>query len=144
MKTRVAGIIPLKDGFAFMHRVGNKENKIQDYYVFAGGGLENGETLEQGTQREIKEEFGIDVQVKELLYQLKNEELNQTEYFFLCEYQEGEFGTGQGPEFNNDPKYKSRGKHIPEIIKEKDVDKIILLPYEIRDKFVQDVKKGRF
>ena len=48
------------------------------------------------------------------------------EIFFLCEYIEGKFGTGDGPEFNNDPKYKDSGEYLPEIIKEDKIEKIII------------------
>lgn len=138
-RTRVAGIVPMGDGFAFMHRVGVKKRKdYQDYYTFPGGGLEEGETPEEGTIREIEEEFGIKVRVVKKLYEMYSEKFNQKEIFYLCEYIEGEFGTGQGPEFSNDPKYIDSGKFIPEIIKKEDVAKILLLPSEIRDKFVKD------
>ena len=59
MRIRVAGIIPLNDGYALMHRKDVKNKPMSEYYVFPGGGLEEGETLEEGTAREIKEEFGI-------------------------------------------------------------------------------------
>jgi len=143
MRIRVAGIIPMEDGFALMHRTGNKVSGILDYHVFPGGGLEKGETLEEGVAREIKEEFGIEVKVKEKKYELINGEMNREEYFFLCEYLSGKLGTGDGPEFNNDPKYADRGNYIPEIIKREDIEKINLLPPEIKDKFVKDVKNGR-
>lgn len=146
MRIRVAGIIPMEDGYALMHRTGNKESGILDYYVFSGGGLEDGETLEEGTAREIKEEFGIDVKVKEKLYeyQFERDNLEQKEYFFLCEYLAGKLGTGEGPEFNNDPKYANRGKFTPEIVKKENLTKINLLPEEIKNKFIEDAKKGRF
>ncbi len=146
MRIRVAGIIPMENGFALMHRTGNKVNGILDYHVFPGGGLEEGETLEEGTAREIKEEFGIDVKVKEKIYEYEHEKEGpaQKEYFFLCEYISGKLGTGDGPEFDKDPKYADRGNYIPEIIKRNEIEKINLLPYEIRDKFVEDVKNGRF
>lgn len=35
----------------------------KEYYVIPGGGLEEGETLEQNVIREIKEEFNIDIKV---------------------------------------------------------------------------------
>ena len=142
VRVRLAGIIPMEDGFAFMHRVGVQNHPIGDYYTFAGGGQEENETLEEGTKREIKEEFGIDVEVEKLLYEMDNGEINKKEYFFLCKYVSGKFGTGDGPEFSNNPKYADRGKYIPEIIKREDVEKILLLPYEVRDKFVEDVKNG--
>lgn len=143
MRVRLAGIIPMEEGFAFMHRVGVQNHPIGDYYTFPGGGQEPGETLEEGTKREIKEEFGIDVEVERKLYELDSGEVNKREYFFLCKYIGGTFGTGTGPEFSGDPNYAHRGKYIPEIVKRENVEKIVLLPYEIRDKFVEDIKNGR-
>lgn len=141
-RIRVAGIVPLKNGFAFMHRKDViKRKDFQDYYTFPGGGLEEGETLEEGTIREIKEEFGINVKIVKKLYEMKSGKLNQEEYFFLCEYIDGEFGTGNGPEYNNDPKYIDSGKYIPEIISREDVEKILLLPIEIKEKLVEDIKR---
>ena len=74
---------------------------------------------------------------------MQSEKFNQKEIFFLCEYIDGEFGTGDGPEFNNDPKYIESGKFLPEIIKREDVKDLLLLPHEIKDKFVKDIEKGR-
>lgn len=143
-RTRVAGIIPMRDGFAFMHRVGVVKRKdIQEYYTFPGGGLEEGETTEEGCIREIKEEFGINVKVVKKLYEMKSEKFNQKEIFYLCEYVSGEFGTGDGPEFSNNPKYADSGKYLPEIIKREDVEKLLLLPIEIKDKFVEDLKNNK-
>ena len=141
-RTRVAGIVPMKDGFAFMHRVGViKRKDYQEYYTFPGGGLEEGESPEEGTIREIKEEFGINVKVIKKLYEMRSEKFNQKEIFFLCEYIDGEFGTGDGPEFNNDPKYIESGKFLPEIIKREDVKDLLLLPHEIKEKFVKDIEE---
>lgn len=72
---------------------------------------------------------------------MDNTDKKTKEYFFLCEYIGGELGTG--PEFSGDPKYAHRGKYIPEIISKKDVENITLLPYEIRNKFIEDIKQGR-
>ena len=144
-RIRVAGIIPMGDGYALMHRVGViKRKDYQEYYTFPGGGLEEGETLEDGVIREIKEEFGINVEVIKKLYEMESEKFNQKEYFFLCKYIDGKFGTGEGPEFSNDPKYIDSGKYLPEIIKKEDVKNIPLLPPEIKEKFVNDIEKGVF
>lgn len=143
-RTRVAGIVPMNDGFAFMHRVGViKRKDIQEYYTFPGGGLEEGETPEEGTIREIKEEFGINVKVVKKLYEMQSERFNQKEIFYLCEYVDGEFGTGDGPEFSNNPKYIDSGKYLPEIIKREEVENILLLPVEIKEKLIKDMKEGK-
>lgn len=143
-RVRVAGIIPIKDGFAFMHRIGVQNHPIGDYYTFPGGGKEENETLEEGTIREIKEEFGINVEVIKKIYEMNNGEQNKKEYFFLCKYIDGEFGTGTGPEYSGNPEYSHRGIYKPEIVSKQDVEKITLLPFEIRDKFIKDIKSGRF
>ena len=143
MRIRLAGIIPIGEGFAFMDRVGVQNHPIGNYYTFPGGGREGEETLEEGTIREIKEEFGIDVEVVEKLYEMEHPNKETTEYFFLCKYVGGEFGTGKGPEFTGDPKYAHRGQYLPEIVAREDVENITLLPFEIRDKFIKDIKQGR-
>ena len=142
-RIRLAGIIPIENGFAFMHRVGVQNHPIGDYYTFPGGGREGNETFENGTKREIKEEFGIDVEVERLLYKLENGEQNKTEYFFLCKYIGGKFGTGTGPEFSGDPRYTHRGKYIPEIIAKDDIENIQLLPTKIKKKFLEDLKNNK-
>ena len=86
-RIRVAGIIFMDGGIALMHRVGVLKRKdIQEYYTFPGGGLEEGEILEEGTIREIKEEFGIEVKVIKKLYEMESEKFNQKEYFFFFVY----------------------------------------------------------
>ena len=143
-RIRVAGIVPINDGFAFMHRADViKRKDFQNYYTFPGGGLEKGETLEEGTIREIKEEFGINVKIIRKLYEMNSEKFDQKEYFFLCEYIDGEFGTGTGPEFSNDPKYKDSGKYIPEIVKREEVKNLLLLQQEIKDDFVKDIENRK-
>ena len=127
-----------------MQRVGVQNRPIGEYYVFPGGGQEGNETYEEGVIREVKEEFGIDVKVIEKLYEMEHSNKMTKELFFLCEYISGELGTGTGPEFSGDPKYEHRGQYLPEIISREDVENITLLPFEIKDKFIEDMKKGRF
>ena len=58
----------MKGGFAFMHRKDViKRKDYQEYYTFPGGGLEEGETPEEGTIREIKEELNADIEVNEYI-----------------------------------------------------------------------------
>lgn len=108
-------------------------------------GIEEGETPEIATIREIKEELGIDVSIDKLIY-LKEEIIenkeNKKQYFYLCNYIGGEFGTGDGPEFNNDPKYINSGNYIPEIIKKEDIKDLFLLPPDFKLKLLQEIKEG--
>ena len=65
------------------------------------------------------------------------------EYFFLCEYVDGEFGTGDGEEYSNNPKYIDAGEHIPEIVKQEDIANLVLLPLEIKEKLLEDLETGQ-
>ena len=140
-RTRVAGIIFIDGKLAVMHRKDViKRPEMPEYYTLPGGGLENGETLEEGTIREIKEEFGINVKVIKKLYEMESEKFNQKELFFLCEYESGKFGAGEGPEFSGDPKYIESGKYLPELIERENIEKINLMPPEIKEKIIEDIK----
>lgn len=142
-RIRLAGIIPMENGFALMHRKDVLKNpNMREYYVFPGGGQEGKETFEEGTIREIKEEFGIEIKVIKELYEEESELFNQKTIYYLCEYISGKFGTGTGPEFSNNPEYIDSGKYIPEIVKREDIENIPLVPLEIKEKFINDIKNG--
>ena len=143
-RIRLAGIIPMENGFALMHRKDVMKNPDrQEYYVFPGGGREGDETYEEGTLREIKEEFGINVKIVKKLYEEYSEKFNQTTIYYLCEYVSGEFGTGTGPEFSNDHKYIDSGKFIPVIVKREDLERIPLMPPDIKEKFLEDIRNKK-
>ncbi len=141
-RIRVAGIIFIDGKIALMHRKDVlKRPEMPEYYTIPGGGLEKGETEEEGVIREIKEEFGIKVKVIKKLYEIESKKFRQKEIFFLCEYESGKFGTGTGPEFSGDPKYIDSGKYIPELVEKEDIEKINLLPPEIKKKIIADLQK---
>lgn len=142
-RIRVAGIILIEDGFALIHRKNVQNRDLEEYYVFPGGGKEPEESSEEGTKREIKEELGIKVNIVRKLYELESEKFQQKEIFYLCEYVSGTFGTGDGPEFSNDPNYKESGDYFPEIIKRTEIENIPLMPPEIKKKLLEDMKQGK-
>ena len=140
-RIRVAGIIFIDGKLAVMHRKDVlKRPEMPEYYTLPGGGLEEGETTEEGTKREVKEEFGIDIKIVKKLYEFTSDKFDQKEIFYLCEYVAGTFGTGQGPEFSGDPKYIESGKYLPELIEIENIGKINLMPPEIKNKIVEDIQ----
>jgi len=76
--------------------------------VFPGGGIENGETPEEATIREVNEELGVKIAIKDLIDTV---EYTGTQYFYLAEITEGEFGTGMGEEFTD--LKRNRGTYEP-------------------------------
>ena len=58
-----------------------------DYYLLPGGGLEEGESPVEAIQRECREEIGVDVEVKRMVYYKSGYSDADTylELTFLCE-----------------------------------------------------------
>ena len=108
MRTR-AGIVLIEGNKVALierHRAG------LDYFVFPGGGVDEGETPEQAAVREAMEELGIEVVVRQKVAEIHFDTSDQV--YFLVERVSGEFGTGIGEEFtDSDPNDPSEGIYIP-------------------------------
>ena len=129
------GIILNGDELIFIHRVRIEDNKKLEYYVFPGGGVEEGENLVDCITRELMEELGIEVNVIKPVYRLEKEE--SIEHYLLCEYKSVEIGSGNGPEFTEE-RQKDRGLYIPESIP---ICKISVLPIQkvVLDSLLRDI-----
>lgn len=70
----------------FRRKIKN-DGTVKEYYVIPGGGLEEGETLEENVIRELKEEFNVDIEVVKFL---GTEEYDDTiANYFLCKIVNG-------------------------------------------------------
>jgi 8-oxo-dGTP diphosphatase len=96
------------------------------YYVFPGGGIEDGETPADGAKREALEELGIEVNVNECISEV---DFNGTQYFFLSEMISGTFGTGQGEEFTD--AQRDRGTYLPMWVDINELPLIDVRPKEV-------------
>ena len=109
MRTR-AGIILIEDNKVALierHRAG------LNYFVFPGGGVDEGESPEQGAIREAMEELGVQVVIKQKVAEIHFGRTSRHIYF-LVERVGGEFGTGTGEEFTDaDPADPQEGVYIP-------------------------------
>jgi len=88
------------------HRAG------KHYYVFPGGGMDEGETPEQAAIREMEEETGLRVTIKRKVAEIHFD--LSIQHYFLVEKIGGEFGSGTGEEFTDaDPDNPAEGIYIP-------------------------------
>jgi ADP-ribose pyrophosphatase YjhB (NUDIX family) len=130
MQKRVRAII-VKDGLLLtIKRI--KASEI--YWVFPGGGVEDGESNEEALIRECREELGVEVRVNELVSEnsfMGKDETEQKEYFYKCDIIGGELGTSNGPEYQENSNYE--GKFEIEWIKIGDLDNYDLRPGEIKN-----------
>ena len=84
-----------------------------DYFVFPGGGVDEGESPEQAAVREAREELGIEVEIKQKIVEIQFGQKSRHVYF-LAEQTGGEFGTGRGEEYTDtDPDSPEEGIYIP-------------------------------
>lgn len=104
-------VILLKDD-----RVALFERVIGDevYYVFPGGRVEEGETVEDAAVREAYEELGLIVQLGSLaaVVEFPSRQGDKTQYYYWAEITGGTFGKGTGEELNSDLT-SERGRYRP-------------------------------
>jgi 8-oxo-dGTP diphosphatase len=137
MNQRVRGII-IDDGkIVLIERVKGDNT----YYIFPGGGVEEGETILQALHREMKEELGVEISVGEHFAEYRHKSHDGEEEvvhdFYLCKEIGGTFGAGDGPEYQPNTPYAVDGTHDPiriPLSKLKDID---LKPKEIKKLVVE-------
>ena len=105
-----AGIVLIQDNKVALierHRAG------LDYFVFPGGGVDEGESPEQAAVREAMEELGVEIVIKQKVAEVKVG-LKSRHLYFLVEQTGGEFGAGVGEEYTvSDPQSLEEGIYIP-------------------------------
>ena len=132
---RGAAIIAQGDKIILMRRERGFGKNKQIYYTIPGGGREEGEKIEETAIREIKEELGIDIKIKKLMYKLNT--YMRMQYIFLGEYVSGILGTGEGEEYEEE-NYKKYGKYIPQVVSFEKLKKIKLVPETIKKEIIRD------
>jgi 8-oxo-dGTP diphosphatase len=129
-----------------------KENKVAlieryraglHYYIFPGGGVDEGESVEQAAIREAMEELGIEVAIRQ---KVANVQLGykSRQFYFLVEQISGEFGTGTGEEFeSSNLDNPQKGIYIPIWMPIEELSQHTnIYPVEMARLVVRSVKEG--
>ena len=129
MHTSVRGIVNYNDKIVLIHRIKTKDDgTVRDYYVTPGGKIE---------ENEIKEELGIEIEIKNLCLELDDRDYNDSfQYFYNCNYKAGELGTGDGPEFTDKENYKGVFEIV--LVDKKEISKLNLVPEKIKEILVNN------
>jgi mutator protein MutT len=115
----------------------DKENKIllihrffqgREYYVFPGGGVEEGESVEEAVVREIKEETGLDAKINQKLFEFYNDFDKRINHFFLVTEFTGKVQLG-GPEAQRNSK---EDRYVLEWHKLDELQHLSLFPEKVK------------
>jgi len=131
MRNRGSAVIIENKKVALIKRI--KADSI--YYVFPGGGIEQGETTEEATKREAYEELGVEIKVKDCIAEV---DFRGKQFFFLGDIIGGAFGTGQGEEFLGE----DSDSYIPMWVDIDDLSAIDIRPKEVAEKVQSLLNNG--
>jgi 8-oxo-dGTP diphosphatase len=108
MRVRAGAVLIEDDKVALIERYRDGKH----YFVFPGGGADEGETPEQAAVREMEEETGLRVTARCKLAEIRFG--LSTQHYYLVERVGGEFGSGTGEEYTDaDPDHPAQGVYIP-------------------------------
>ena len=133
-RIRAVAIILNNGNVLLMHRINNGK----EYHVFPGGGVENGETIEQAVLREVQEEISLEVKIEKLLYHHILDDSTE-QFFYFCRYVSGEPKLSDGNEAR-DMAESNANFYNPIWYEIKGLPQLLLYPLEIRDWLIEDVK----
>lgn len=108
-------IIEANEVLTMFRRKKKDDGSYKEYYVIPGGGVEDGETLEETCVREIKEEYNVDIKV--LGYLGSDEKETTIGHFFHAEIIDGvpTLGGEESDRNNPDNYYEIRRINIDKL-----------------------------
>jgi 8-oxo-dGTP diphosphatase len=110
------------------------------YYLFPGGQVEPGESIEGAARREALEELGVEVELGQMVAERTSD---PRQVFFSAKITGGHFGSGLGVELSS-PENSERGSYTPVWIPIGSLDAIDIRPKSLADSIVEDPRLSDF
>ncbi len=130
---RAVAVIVKNNKVALIHR--KKEGK--DYWVFPGGGVEEGETPEEAVIREVHEELSLASKVERLLFSVESYPGGNKDPYFLCSVDSDEIKLGGSEK----QRQSEKDWYSPQWVEFEKVRNLNLLPENAKREFLNFVKK---
>lgn len=140
MKDRVAAIIYKDNKVILMHREKGYGESKKIYNVIPGGGIEEGESIEDALRREIREEVGVEIDIIDYNEPFILNDSGRKQYFFYCKYKSGIVGTGTGDEVKNE-NYELHGSYQIIEITENEITTLDIRPIELKNIIIKGFKE---
>jgi len=138
MRVRAGVVLIEDDKVALIERFRDRNH----YYVFPGGGVDDGEAPQDAAIREMEEETGLNVAIKRKLAEIHFGLSYQI--YYLVEKVSGEYGTGTDEEYtDSEPDNPAKGIYVPiwmPIIELDEHENVY--PIDIADLVTQSVNNG--
>jgi 8-oxo-dGTP pyrophosphatase MutT (NUDIX family) len=130
--TRAAAILVAGGKILLIHRT----NKGKEFWVFPGGGVEEGEKVKSAVVREVMEEASIICETTKLLYTYIFTDIDHKQFYYLCKYISGKPKLGD----YNEKQTMEEGDQTyePIWIDIRKLPKLLVYPMEIRDWLIAD------
>ncbi|MDQ2730597.1 MAG: NUDIX domain-containing protein [Armatimonadota bacterium] len=136
---------PIRSGVIIIE--GNKVALIErvnakgTYYLFPGGGVEAGETVEAAAIREAWEELGVEVQLAGLMAVVTFDQTEQ--FYYAAQIVGGEFGSGKGEELAS-VAASPAGTYRPVWLERNQLSRYNVRPKELAERVMEHDFKGTY
>jgi len=110
----------------------------QHYFTFPGGHVDTGEAPEQAAVREVQEELGLKVVIRQLLAQAWWQ--GKPQYYYLVEAVGGQFGTGTGEEMHG--RLPEKGSYRPTWVPVEDLHRLPVMPPAMAELIARWAQEG--
>ena len=132
MRHRACGIVLNDDTVLLMYR---KNPQNQEYYTIPGGGVEDGESVNEAVTREMFEECSLVVKPMKELFVVTREGVD-THHHILCTHISGEPAVHkESPEYLDN--LEGSNLHIPQWVPIRVLKNLTLFPTPAKDKLVE-------